>query len=102
MTATHQSTSTPAEILDDRNMIYTVVTEAADYLGSPADIDHRYDTIRTLEADAVEGFVDHLTSDHRKTVVVFQGFLPSPMAIMQRVPVGYVYPDGVWHKVSQR
>lgn len=99
MTANHQST--PAEILDDRNMVYTVVTEATDYLGNPADIDHRYDTLRTLDADAVEGFVDHLTSDHKKTVAVFQGFLPNPTAIIQHVPVGYVYPDGAWHKVSQ-
>jgi 2-phosphoglycerate kinase len=93
--------STIEAIIDDADATYTIVTEAEDYLGNQDDIDMRYDTIQCLAGNAAQRYANSLASDGRD-VAIFHGRQTSPKIISQRIPVGYVYPDGVWRKVSQR
>jgi|PlaIllAssembly_1097288.scaffolds.fasta_scaffold06238_7 hypothetical protein len=104
---THEATeSTPANVVTNPNAIYTIVTEAEDELGRPpfdADsryIDYRYDTIQHLPAFRVAAYANSLAEDDRE-VAIFQGRLSTPANFTRHIPVGYVYPGGVWRKTNR-
>jgi hypothetical protein len=104
---THEATkSTPADIVTNWDAIYTIVTEAEDELGRPpfdADsrhIDDRYDTIQHLPASRVVAYANSLAENNRE-VAIFQGRLSIPANFTRHIPVGYVYPGGVWRKTNR-